>query len=60
MWVLKVKGETYYVSHVEVKPNVGFCTKETEDNPHTKGALKFKASMKIFTNKDDKAEAIIY
>lgn len=40
MWVLKVKGETHYVNHVVA--NVGWSTKETPDNPHTKGSLKFK------------------
>lgn len=40
MWVLKAKGQTYYVNHVLA--NVGWSTKETPDNPHTKGSLKFK------------------
>lgn len=41
MWVIKIKGETFYVDHVEFK-GVSFSTKETPDNPHTKGSLKFK------------------
>mgnify|MGYP003352103376 CR=1 FL=1 len=41
MWVLKYGGETYYVKHVRFD-NVSFDTKETPDNPHTKGSLKFK------------------
>lgn len=40
MWVIKCKGETFYVNHLE--SSVGFSTKETPDNPHTKGSLKFK------------------
>lgn len=40
MWVLKTKGETYYVNHVEC--NIPWSTKETPDNPHTKGSLKVK------------------
>jgi hypothetical protein len=40
MWVLKAKGKTYYVKHVE--STVGWSTKETPDNPHTKGSIKFK------------------
>ena len=40
MWVLKIKGQTYYVNHVESK--VGFSTKETPDNESTKGSIKFK------------------
>jgi hypothetical protein len=60
MWTLKVKGESYYVTHVTVQPNVGFSTKETPDNPHTKGAIKFKASLKLFDNEEGKPEALIY
>ncbi len=47
MWVIKAKGETYYVDHVDVEAGVGFSTKETPDNPHTKGSIKFKAKLKI-------------
>ncbi len=41
MWVFKVKGQTYYVHHARFE-NVSFETKETPDNPSTKGALKIK------------------
>ena len=47
MWVIKAKGETYYVHHVDVDAGVGFSTKETPNNPHTKGSLKFKAKLEI-------------
>lgn len=40
MWVIKAKGQSYYVSHVEV--DCPFSTKETPDNPSTKGSLKFR------------------
>jgi len=40
MWVVKTKGKTYYVEHVDA--NVPWSTKETADNSHTKGSLKFK------------------
>lgn len=40
MWVLKFKGETYYVNHVDC--SVPWSTKETPDNAHTKGAIKVK------------------
>jgi hypothetical protein len=46
MWVIKTKGQTYYVEHVDFE-NVSFSTKETPDNPHTKGSLKFKAHLTI-------------
>lgn len=47
MWTIKHKGETYYVNHIEVSQGVGFSTKETPENPHTKGSLKFRAKLKI-------------
>ena len=40
MWVIKTAGETFYVNHVDA--DLPWSTKETEDNPHTKGSLKFK------------------
>lgn len=39
-WVLKCKGESWYVNHVECK--VPWSTKETPDNSHTKGSIKVK------------------
>ena len=47
MWVIKYKGKTYYVNHVDVSEGVGFSTKETPDNPHTKGSLKFKGNLEL-------------
>jgi hypothetical protein len=40
MWVVKLKGETFYVNHVEC--SVPWSTKETPDNTHTKGSIKVK------------------
>lgn len=40
MWVLKTQGETYYVDHVDCE--LPWSTKETPDNPHTKGSIKVK------------------
>lgn len=51
-WVVKVKGVTYYVNHFEVKPNVGFKSKETPDNEHTKASLKFKSKLIIDANNE--------
>lgn len=45
MWVVKHKGNTYYVNHLDSE--VGFSTKETPDNSHTKGSLQFKGKLKI-------------
>lgn len=49
MWVIKTKGQTYYVHHVEVDKGVGFSTKETPDNPSTKGSIKFKGNVEFTT-----------
>lgn len=54
MWVVKAKGETYYVNHVDC--TVPWSTKETSDNPHTKGSIKIKNCLvKI----DDDNSAVI-
>jgi hypothetical protein len=47
MWVVKCRGDTHYVHHVDVSPGIGFSTKETPDNPHTKGSIKFKGNLEI-------------
>lgn len=40
MWVIKTKGETYYVNHLTA--DCPWTTKESPDNNHTKGSLKFR------------------
>lgn len=40
MWVVKTKGESYYVNHVDCMVN--WSTKETPNNSHTKGSIKIK------------------
>ena len=40
MWVLKFHGETLYVNHVDC--SIPWSTKETSENPHTKGSIKVK------------------
>lgn len=40
MWTLKTGGKSYYVEHIDA--NIPFSTKETPDNSHTKGSIKFK------------------
>lgn len=47
-WVVKHKGETYYVNNID--SNVGFSTKETPDNDHTKGSILFKGILQIENN----------
>lgn len=45
MWVLKTHGETFYVDHVDAQ--MPWSTKETPDNSHTKGSLKFKEALLV-------------
>lgn len=40
MWVIKTKGQSFYVDHVDA--TAPWSTKETPNNEHTKGSLKFK------------------
>ncbi len=60
-WIIKTKGKTYMVEHVE--SSVPWSTKETPGSNHTKGSIKFKnvllkidnnncASLSILTLKD--------
>lgn len=58
MWVIKSKGETHYVEHVDFE-NVSFSTKETPDNPHTKGSLKFKAHLELIENNGRKTAKMV-
>ena len=50
MWVLKVKGQSYYIHHLEC--DAPFSTKETPDNPSTKGSLKFR-NVDVTIDDDD-------
>lgn len=43
MWVLKTQGESYYVHHVDC--NIAWSTKETPDNPSTKGSIKIRNAL---------------
>jgi len=52
MWVLKHKGKTHYVDHVDVDSGIGFKTKETPDNPHTKGSIQLKGKIEIYKEND--------
>lgn len=47
MWILKFKGKTFYIDHLE--SNIGFKTKETPNNEHTKGSLLFRGKLEIKT-----------
>ena len=52
MWVIRAKGESYYVDHVE--STLPWSTKEAPDNTHTKGSLKFKNAL-LRVNEDNEA-----
>jgi hypothetical protein len=56
MWVIKHKGKTHYVHHFTSE--VGFSTKETPGNEHTKGSLKFKGNLTLY-EEDNKNVALI-
>lgn len=53
MWILKFKGQTHYVDHVMA--NAKWSTKETPDNPATKGSIKFR-NVFVTIDKDNCAE----
>ena len=52
MWIVKTKGESYYVEHVDCQK--GWSTKETPDNSHTKGSIKIK-DCKLVINDENTA-----
>lgn len=51
-WVLKAKGQTFYVNSVEC--NKPWSTKQTPDNAHTKGAIRIK-SCQLMINEFNEA-----
>lgn len=53
-WTLKCKGQTYYVWHVD--SDAKWNTKETPENPSTKGSIKFKNATLLI---DEEQNAII-
>ena len=59
MWVIKCRGDTHYVHHVDVSPGVGFSTKETPNNPHTKGSIKIKGYLTLEEDGDNNINAKI-
>ncbi len=53
-WVVKCKGESWYVAHVTCE--VPWSTKETPTNHHTQGAIKMR---NVYVQITDENEAII-
>jgi hypothetical protein len=56
-WVVKCQGSTYYVWHLVSE--IGFSTKETPMNVHTKGSVMLRGDLRIVTDVDGKSEARI-
>lgn len=54
MWIIKCKGTTHYIHHLTAE--CPWSTKETPDNPATKGSIKFKDCRIII---DENLEATI-
>lgn len=50
MWIVKAHGQTFYIDHMDSE--IGFSTKETPDNPSTKGSIKFKGMLTISVESD--------
>lgn len=44
-WTIKARGQTHYVWHLDSQ--IGFSTKETPDNPHTKGSIQFRGFLNL-------------
>ena len=51
MWVVKTHGETFYVNHVTA--DMPWSTKETPDNSHTKGSIKFKECLLVIDENNE-------
>jgi len=51
-WCIKSHGVTFYVNHVSAE--IPWTTKETPDNPSTKGSIKFK-DCKLSIDRDNNA-----
>lgn len=52
MWIIKAKGETYYINHMTAE--CPWSTKETPDNQSTKGSIKFK-NCRIIIDENNEA-----
>ena len=50
MWILKAKGDSYYVDHVNCLK--GWSTKETPDSTHTKGSIKIKDCLLLIDDEN--------
>jgi hypothetical protein len=52
MWVVKAKGKTFYVNHVDCQ--TPWTTRETPDHPSTKGSIRIKRGS-LHINEDGDA-----
>lgn len=51
MWVVKAKGKTFYVHHVDCQ--TPWTTRETPDHPSTKGSIRIKRGSVHITEAGD-------
>lgn len=51
MWSIKTHGETFYVAHVSAE--IPWSTKETPDNSHTKGSIKFHECLLVIDENNE-------
>lgn len=51
MWIVKAKGESYYVHHVDC--NAPWSTKETPNNNSTKGSIKIKNCLLVIDQENN-------
>ena len=58
MWVVKAKGQTYYVNHFTSL--IPFSTKETPDNSHTKGAIKIKECLLTIDSENNATASVLH
>lgn len=58
MWVVKAKGQTYYVNHFTSE--IPFSTKESPDNSHTKGSIKFKECLLVIDENNDATVSVLH
>ena len=45
MWVIKHKGITYYVHHIDVDKGVGFSSKETPENQENESFKSYEEEL---------------
>lgn len=55
-WIIKHRGQTHNIHHLDSA--LGFSTKETPDNDHTKGSIQFRGNLEIIEKDGQKIAKI--